>query len=581
MKISPYSFLLVFLYSKSALSAPVAETEAMLGSQATVSLSVESSTTITTAFPTLTSIDSVDGSPISTSDISNDLVAGWDFDFEGNYFVNGTCSSDNGRLVVSALAQAVNVAEHARKHLLRYRNSSDAFKRYFGTSPAACPLGVYDLISNGDNSDISFTCEDLDNKCNSTSSGFYFHNETETVICPAALGDRISNYNICSSGFTIAQYSAARTWAGQFLIQILDTPTIGAGLEERANSYREATNLAKVDPEKATKNKMSLIYFALDVWAFDIANPGIGCTGNIFSPYSGTFSRHYTDFTATATYIGGAGIPNIVVTKTITASGSLAAAFLSKAMAIQSYTNSGSYQTATMITLTRDNTGDALSSINSQSLDRVVTVTSTIPSSSLAHSVVTVTSTIPSSSSKPSIFTETSTIPSSKQESSRSVVTVTSTIPSSSPKPTIISVTSTIQPSSHSVVTVTSTIPSSSSSMSVVTITSATPSSSSSLSVVTVTSTIPPSKSQESMSVVTITSIIPSSSPKPSITTVISTIPSSSPTYSVVTVTSTIPSARSILSVVTVTSTISSSKPEETMSVVTVTSTIPSSLPSA
>lgn len=46
-----------------------------------------------------------------------------------------------------------------------------------------------------------------------------------------------------------------------------------------ADSYDECLQLAKTKPEQAVRNTHSLQYFALDVYAYDIALPGVGCTG--------------------------------------------------------------------------------------------------------------------------------------------------------------------------------------------------------------------------------------------------------------------------------------------------------------
>jgi hypothetical protein len=37
--------------------------------------------------------------------------------------------------------------------------------------------------------------------------------------------------------------------------------------------------LAKTDPAKAAIDSNSLQYFAIDVYAYDVAAPGVGCTG--------------------------------------------------------------------------------------------------------------------------------------------------------------------------------------------------------------------------------------------------------------------------------------------------------------
>lgn len=46
-----------------------------------------------------------------------------------------------------------------------------------------------------------------------------------------------------------------------------------------ADTYTECLALARETPEEAVRNAHTLQYFALDVYAYDISVPGLGCTG--------------------------------------------------------------------------------------------------------------------------------------------------------------------------------------------------------------------------------------------------------------------------------------------------------------
>ena len=51
-------------------------------------------------------------------------------------------------------------------------------------------------------------------------------------------------------------------------------------LDHYADGYENCTKLARDDPSKAARNSATLRLFALDVYAYDVAVPGIGCTGD-------------------------------------------------------------------------------------------------------------------------------------------------------------------------------------------------------------------------------------------------------------------------------------------------------------
>jgi hypothetical protein len=46
-----------------------------------------------------------------------------------------------------------------------------------------------------------------------------------------------------------------------------------------AEDYLNVLTLAKTEPEKSVIDSNTLQYFAIDVWAYDIAAPGVGCSG--------------------------------------------------------------------------------------------------------------------------------------------------------------------------------------------------------------------------------------------------------------------------------------------------------------
>lgn len=64
--------------------------------------------------------------------------------------------------------------------------------------------------------------------------------------------------------------------------RLFHTTKIGEGAAEHyADSYTECLELAEENPAEAVRNTHTLQYFALDVYAMDVALPGEGCTGTV------------------------------------------------------------------------------------------------------------------------------------------------------------------------------------------------------------------------------------------------------------------------------------------------------------
>lgn len=62
--------------------------------------------------------------------------------------------------------------------------------------------------------------------------------------------------------------------------RLFHVPTISEGIVDHySHGYAGILELAKKDPEKSGIDTDALQYFAIDVWAYDIAAPGVGCTG--------------------------------------------------------------------------------------------------------------------------------------------------------------------------------------------------------------------------------------------------------------------------------------------------------------
>jgi len=109
----------------------------------------------------------------------------------------------------------------------------------------------------------------------------------ETVVCPLSFWTRRPLEGLCGFGYTVARGAVNTYWASDLMHRVYHVPKIGEGVVEHyANDYAECLELAITSPEEAVRNTDTLLYFALDVYAYDIAVPGEGCSGRMASSTS-------------------------------------------------------------------------------------------------------------------------------------------------------------------------------------------------------------------------------------------------------------------------------------------------------
>lgn len=207
----------------------------------------------------------------------------WNAGFVDSWEIHSSCNATNRNQLERAFQDTIAVAQHAREHILRYGNSSEIFKTYFGQAASAEPMGWFDKIANGDKTGLLFRCDDIDGNCKNPGWAGHWRGENgtdETVICDLSYTSRLYNDQICSRGYTVAGSKTAETWAGDILHRIMHTTKGGEDVTGHyADTYQDCVELGKKDPAKAVRNSASLRYFALHAWAYDIAVPGVGCLG--------------------------------------------------------------------------------------------------------------------------------------------------------------------------------------------------------------------------------------------------------------------------------------------------------------
>ncbi|KAK4246571.1 putative peptidase domain-containing protein [Corynascus novoguineensis] len=249
----------------------------------------------------------VTSSSSATTTVSTSTAAPTPYDFATgavtSYPIHQSCNSTLRRQLERALDETVELAAHARDHILRWGVDSPFVQKYFGVSndtvtsghsdshsnsatvpSTATPLGWYSRIVAGDKRGMTFRCDDPDRNC-ATQDGWAGHwrgeNATqETVICPLSYSSRRWLDSICGLGHTVAGSPLNTFWATDLLHRVLHVPRISEdAVGHYADGYEDVLELAAADPARAAVDSNTLQYFALDVYAYDVAAPGVGCTG--------------------------------------------------------------------------------------------------------------------------------------------------------------------------------------------------------------------------------------------------------------------------------------------------------------
>ncbi|KJZ72213.1 hypothetical protein HIM_08355 [Hirsutella minnesotensis 3608] len=217
------------------------------------------------------------------ADKAND-VHDWSEGWNPTFPIHQSCNSTLRTQLQQGLDETIQLAQHARDHLLRWGNESEFKRRYFGKGPTAVPIGWYDRIISANKEDMLFRCDDPDGVCKSMPSwAGHWRGENataETVICPLSFAERRPLSSVCNLGYTVATSKRNIYWAMDLMHRVLHVPTISEELvEHHTEDYAGVIKLAKQEPSKSGYDSNTLQYFAMDVWAYERAAPGVGCTG--------------------------------------------------------------------------------------------------------------------------------------------------------------------------------------------------------------------------------------------------------------------------------------------------------------
>ncbi|KAJ5437891.1 Major allergen Asp f 2 [Penicillium daleae] len=197
--------------------------------------------------------------------------------------IHSSCNATQRRQIELGLAEAVDLAAHARDHILRWRNESEIYRKYFGNGPSMEAIGAFEVVVNGDKNDVLFRCDNPDGNCDLEGYAGHWRGENgtkETVICDLSYETRRSLSTMCGMGYTISGSETNTFWASDLLHRLYHLPAIGQNwVDHYADGYHEVIELATENVTLSTHDSETLQYFALEVYAHDISIPGIGCPG--------------------------------------------------------------------------------------------------------------------------------------------------------------------------------------------------------------------------------------------------------------------------------------------------------------
>ena len=209
----------------------------------------------------------------------------WRADWVKGFPIDLSCNATQYNQLSTGLQEAQLLAEHARDHTLRFGSKSPFFRKYFGNETASAEVvGHFDNVVGADKSSILFLCDDLDDKYKNDGWAGYWrgsNHSDQTIICDLSFVTRRYLSQLCSGGYTVSKSKTNIFWAGDLLHRFWHLKSIGQlVIEHYADTYEEVLELAQENSTYAVRNSNSLIYYALDVYAYDVTIPGEGCNGD-------------------------------------------------------------------------------------------------------------------------------------------------------------------------------------------------------------------------------------------------------------------------------------------------------------
>lgn len=89
----------------------------------------------------------------------------WDAGAVPFWPIHESCNRTERAQLERGLGETIKLVNHARDHILRWGNSSEAYQKYFGNAPTGEPIGWFEKVVNGDKAGILFRCDNPDGNC--------------------------------------------------------------------------------------------------------------------------------------------------------------------------------------------------------------------------------------------------------------------------------------------------------------------------------------------------------------------------------------------------------------------------------
>ena len=119
-----------------------------------------SSAAIAAALPTPEASEGNQSQPFSQAGL-----APWNAGAVNEFPIHSSCNATQRRQIELGLNETVTLAEHAKDHILRWRNESEIYRKYFGDRPSMEAIGAFDVVVNSDRKNILFRCDNPDGNC--------------------------------------------------------------------------------------------------------------------------------------------------------------------------------------------------------------------------------------------------------------------------------------------------------------------------------------------------------------------------------------------------------------------------------
>jgi Putative peptidase family len=89
----------------------------------------------------------------------------WDAGAVTEYQIHPSCNHTQSTQIALGLDEAIELAHHAKEHVLRCGNSSEHYRKYFGDEPRGEVIGYLDKIVSANKAGVLFRCDNPDGNC--------------------------------------------------------------------------------------------------------------------------------------------------------------------------------------------------------------------------------------------------------------------------------------------------------------------------------------------------------------------------------------------------------------------------------